>query len=242
VAKAPRFASREEYEAWKRERSGASPAAVEAPPAPGAASKCGTCGAPLPYDLATCAVCRPDPIEAVAYDGGDSGLELMERPPRRQTVLPPLAEEPPPLAHPEPPVGKRLPPEPSEEEQKAIGAAVAAGGFSALMTAGVSLYAMSSGGDVLGLSAAGLVDAGLVAALAFGTFRRSRFCAAGLLGFFVLGKLMLILETGRFSGIFVAGLFAWYMLGGMLATFSYQARLRDWKVVERRLGLLPGKP
>jgi len=230
VAKAPRFASREEYEAWKRERSGASPAAAaEAPPAPGAASKCGTCGAPLPYDLATCAVCRPDPIEAAAYDGGDSGLELMERPPRRQTVLPPLEEEAPPLADAEPPLGKRLPPEPSEEEQKAIGAAVGAGAFSALLTGGISLYAMSSGNNVLGASAANLVDAVLIGALAFGTLRKSRVCAALMLGLFVLGKLMMILETGRFSGIFVAGLFAWYMLGGMLATFSYQARLREWK-------------
>jgi hypothetical protein len=229
VAKAPRFASREEYEAWKLERSGGSPAAAEAPPAPGAASKCGTCGAPLPYDLATCAVCRPDPIEAAAYDGGDSGLELVERPPRRQTVLPPVEEDPALLAPAGPPVGKQMPPEPSEEEQKAIGAAVGAGGFSALMTAGISLYAMSSGNEVLGASAANLVDAAVGGALAYGTARRSRICSTSMLGLFVLGKLMMILETGRFSGIFVAGLFAWYMLGGMLATFSYQSRLREWK-------------
>ncbi len=88
---------------------------------------------------------------------------------------------------------------------------------------------MSSGNDVLGLSAASLVDAALVGALAFGTFFRSRFCAAGLLGFFVLGKVVMILESGRLSGLFVAALFAWYMFGGMLATFSYHARLREWK-------------
>ena len=96
MAKAPRFASREEYEAWKRERSGGAaptPAPMGAPEV-----KCSTCGAPLPHELAVCAVCRPDPIEAAAYDGGDSGLELMERPPRRQTVLPPLEEEPAALA------------------------------------------------------------------------------------------------------------------------------------------------
>jgi hypothetical protein len=229
VAKAPRFASREEYEAWKLERSGGAAPVADAPPSPGAASKCGTCGAPLPYDLATCAICRPDPIEAAAYDGGDSGLELAEREPRRETVLPPLAEEPVDLAPEAPSLGEQLAPEPSEEEQKAIGAAVAAGGFSAVVTAGVSLYAMSSGNDVLGLSAASLVDAGLAAALAFGTWRRSRFCAAGLLGFFVLSKVIAILETGRFSGFLVTALFAWYMFGGMLATFSYQSRRREWK-------------
>jgi hypothetical protein len=227
VAKAPRFASREEYEAWKRERS----VGAAATPAPLASPeiKCDTCGAPLPHERAVCAVCRPDPIETAAYDGGDSGLELMERPARRQTVLPPLEEPPALLAPAEGSVGTSVAPEPSEEEQKAIGAAVGAGGFSALLTAGVSLYAMSSGSDVLGLSAASLIDAALVGALAFGTYRRSRFCAAGLLGFFLLGKLMMVLETGRLSGLFVTALFAWYMLGGMLATFSYQSRLREWK-------------
>jgi hypothetical protein len=226
VAKAPRFASREEYEAWKRERSGG----AAATPAPLASPeiKCDTCGAPLPHERAVCGVCRPDPIESAAYDGGDSGLELMERPPRRQTVLPPV-EEPPQFAPAEAPVGALAAPEPTEEEQKAIGAAVGAGGFSALLTAGVSLYALNSGSDVLGLSASSLVDAALVAALAFGTYRKSRLCAAGLLGFFLLGKVIMILETGRLSGLFVTALFAWYMLGGMLATFRYQSRLREWK-------------
>jgi hypothetical protein len=227
VAKAPRFASREEYEAWKRERSGG----AAATPAPLASPeiKCDTCGAPLPHERAVCGVCRPDPIETAAYDGGDSGLELMERPARRQTVLPPMEEPLETFAPSQSPAGERARPEPSEQEAKAIGAAVGAGGFSALLTAGVSLYAMSSGSDVLGLSAASLIDAALVAALCFGTYRRSRLCSAGLLGFFLLGKVMMVLETGRFSGLFVTALFAWYMFGGMLATFSYQSRLREWK-------------
>jgi hypothetical protein len=227
VAKAPRFASREEYEAWKRERSGGAaptPAPMAAPEV-----KCTRCGAPLPHERAVCAVCRPDPIEAAAYEGGDSGLELMERPPRRQTVLPPLEAEPAQLAPAEAPQGEALRPEPSEEEQKRIGAAVGAGGFSALMTAGVSLYAMSSGSDVLGLSASSLIDAALMGGLAFGTLRRSRICAAAMLGLFLLSKIMMVLETGRSSGLFVTALFAWYMLGGMLATFSFQARVGEWK-------------
>jgi hypothetical protein len=227
VAKAPRFASREEYEAWKRERSGGaaeSPAPLAAPEI-----KCDGCGAPLPHERAVCAVCRPDPIESAAFDGGDSGLELMERPARRQTVLPPVEEPLETFAPAQAPAGSMASPEPSDEEQKAIGAAVGAGAFSALVTAGVSLYAMSSGSDVLGLSASSLVDAVLVAALSFGTYRKSRLCAAGLLGFFLLGKVIMILETGRLSGLFVTALFAWYMLGGMLATFSYQSRLREWK-------------
>jgi hypothetical protein len=93
----------------------------------------------------------------------------------------------------------------------------------------VTVIAMVSGGDGMGDGAWNLVDVGLIALLAFGIYKRSRTAATVMLAYFVLSKILIMMETGKPSGLVVGLLFALFYFRAMTATYRYHRFARDWK-------------
>ena len=93
----------------------------------------------------------------------------------------------------------------------------------------VTVIAMASGGDGLGDGAWNLVDVGLIALLAFGIYKRSRTAATIMLAYFVLSKILIMVETGKPSGLVVGLLFAIFYFRAMTATYRYHRFVSDWK-------------
>jgi hypothetical protein len=92
-----------------------------------------------------------------------------------------------------------------------------------------TVIAMASGGDGLGDGAWNLVDVGLIALLAFGIYKRSRTAATIMLAYFVLSKILIMVETGKPSGLVVGLLFAIFYFRAMTATYRYHRFVSDWK-------------
>lgn len=78
-----------------------------------------------------------------------------------------------------------------------------------------------AGAEILQLNAWNFIDVGLIFGLAFGLYKRSRACAVVLLVYFVLGKIMFIIETGNISGIILSIVFAYFYYQGIVGTFAY---------------------
>ena len=92
--------------------------------------------------------------------------------------------------------------------------------FSAAMTLGATLLAMS-GTEVLGFSAWELFDVALILILAFGIYKKSRTCAVLMLVYFISAKIILMMETGKPSGLVVGLLFAIFYWQAVVGTFAF---------------------
>ncbi|UWX04029.1 hypothetical protein H1235_00350 [Pseudoxanthomonas sp. NC8] len=82
---------------------------------------------------------------------------------------------------------------------------------SACITLAATLIAMS-GTDIVGFSAQQLVDVALICALAFGIYRKSRACAVIMFGYFVLSKIMQVMQAG--AGVVPGARFRLLLLAG----------------------------
>lgn len=109
-----------------------------------------------------------------------------------------------------------VPPEIAKKIRSAWIAACISGAITLLLT----LVAMS-GTALLGLDAWSLVDVALIFGLAFGISRKSRVCAVLMLGYFVLSKILMMVETGQPSGLLLAVVFGYYFWQGVHGTFAY---------------------
>ena len=100
---------------------------------------------------------------------------------------------------------------------------------SCAMTLIVTLIALS--GDSAGNTddAWNFVDVALIAGLAFGIYKRSRTAATLMLAYFVLSKVLIMIDTGKPSGLVLGLLFAIFYFRAMTATFRYHRFLREWK-------------
>lgn len=76
-----------------------------------------------------------------------------------------------------------------------------------------------------GLDTWSLIDVALIAGLAYGVYRKNRFCALGLLIYFVLSKFILAATSGQFAGGVVSLLFAYFYFQGTRATFQMHKHL-----------------
>lgn len=101
-----------------------------------------------------------------------------------------------------------------------IAAAISAG-----MTLLVTLLAMS-GASVGSFSAWNMVDVVLIAGLAYGIRRRSRACATIMLGYFVLSKILIVVQTGKPTGVLVGLIFIYFLWQGVSGTFAYHRLLQ----------------
>jgi hypothetical protein len=108
---------------------------------------------------------------------------------------------------------------PDDIRKKIKGASIAAA-ISGSITLVVTLIAMS-GTDILGFSAWELVDVALIFGLAFGIYKKSRTCAVAMLLYFVVSKIILMVESGKPSGLLWAAIFIYYYWQGVSGTFAY---------------------
>jgi hypothetical protein len=101
--------------------------------------------------------------------------------------------------------------------------------ISGAMTLLVTLVSLGGAGREIGYDAWNLVDVGLIALLAFGIYKRSRTAATIMLLYFVLSKILVMVETGKPSGLVLGLVFAIFYFRAMTATYRYHRFLRDWK-------------
>lgn len=100
---------------------------------------------------------------------------------------------------------------------------------SGAMTLLVVLLAMRGGDSGLGFDAWNLVDVGLIAVLAFGIHKRSRTAATLMFLYFVLSKILIMVETGQPSGLVLGLVFAIFYFRAMVATYRYHGFVKAWK-------------
>jgi hypothetical protein len=103
---------------------------------------------------------------------------------------------------------------------KKIKSAWIAACISGVITLVVTLIAIS-GTELLGFDAWSLLDVGMIFALAFGIYKRSRACAVTMLAYFVVSKIILMAESGKPSGLLMALIFGYYFWQGVQGTFIY---------------------
>jgi serine/threonine-protein kinase len=111
-------------------------------------------------------------------------------------------------------------PEIPEDIRKKIKSAWVAAAISGSITLVVTLISMS-GTDILGFSAWELIDVGLIFGLAFGIYRKSRACAVVMLSYFIISKIILMVESGKPSGVVLSIIFIYYFWQGVSGTFAY---------------------
>lgn len=97
--------------------------------------------------------------------------------------------------------------------------------ISGTLTLVVTLVSMS-GTQILGTGAWNLVDVALIFGLAYGIKRNSRVCAVLMLAYFLMSKILVVVETGQFQGGLLALIFVYYYLRGAIATFKYHALIQ----------------
>jgi len=135
-----------------------------------------------------------------------------------------------PYSPPASPVMDPPPPEVPSEILKKIKQAWVAALFSAGLTLIFTLVAMS-GTKILGLSAWNFLDVALILGLAFGIYKKSRTCAVLMFIYFVISKIFVMAETGRFTGGIVGALiFGYFFWQGIAGTFAYHKLIKRSKL------------
>jgi len=118
-----------------------------------------------------------------------------------------------------------------EDALKRIKTAWIAGIISASMTLIASLlplFGISMAGFNLSGILLNIVGALLTGALAFGIYRKSRICAAGLFGYFLFWKIIFLLKYGLiFSGMWVGLIFLFCFVQGVRGTFEWHSLERE---------------
>lgn len=67
------------------------------------------------------------------------------------------------------------------------------------------------------------VDVALIFGLAFGIYRNSRTAATLMFGYFLLSKIMIMMETGKPTGLVLAIVFLIFYFRAMVATFRFHS-------------------
>lgn len=113
-----------------------------------------------------------------------------------------------------------------EEIHKQIKQAWVAAVVSGCMTLVVVLIAMS-GTKILNYSAWELIDVAFVFGMAFGIYKKSRACAVLMFIYFVVSKILLMIETGKPTGVVLAVVFIYFFWQGVIGTFAYRKLIRS---------------
>jgi tetratricopeptide (TPR) repeat protein len=72
-----------------------------------------------------------------------------------------------------------------------------------------------------------LFDIILIFALAYGIYKRSRICAISMFLYFLMSKIILMIEFGRPSGIVVSIIFLYFFFQAIIGTFDHHKLLRQ---------------
>lgn len=124
-----------------------------------------------------------------------------------------------PYAAPTTPVADVTPDIPADIAKKIKGAWVA-GCISGVMTLALTLFVMA-GNAALGFSVWSLLDVVMIFGLAFGIYKKSRICAVVMLLYFVVSKVVLMMESPAASGLLVSLVFLYYYAQGVAGTFAF---------------------
>ncbi|WP_269790598.1 hypothetical protein [Stenotrophomonas sp. Iso1] len=92
----------------------------------------------------------------------------------------------------------------------------------------VSMTSVSDSSEPV-FSAWNFVDVALIAALAFGIYKRSRTAATIMFVYFVLSKILIMLDTGLPTGLILGLVFATFYFRAMTATYRYHRLLKEWQ-------------
>lgn len=96
--------------------------------------------------------------------------------------------------------------------------------IAALFSGGVTLVftlVVMSGTEIKGMSAWQLIDVGIILALAFGIYKKSRACAVAMFVYFIASKIIIIAETGQANGAIMGIIFGIFFWKGIAGTFAY---------------------
>jgi hypothetical protein len=115
-----------------------------------------------------------------------------------------------------------------DEVLKKIKHAWIAATISGSITLSVTVFAIF-GNSILGFSAWELIDVAFIFGLAFGIYKKSRTCAVLMLIYFIGAKILIMLETGKPSGLIMAIVFIYYFAQGVAGTFEYHKLVREQK-------------
>lgn len=108
-----------------------------------------------------------------------------------------------------------------QQAEKAIKNAWIAGIISTVMTLLMTL--------LLGLGWIGFIDVFIAGGLTFGIYKKSRAAAVAMLLYFVISQIVLRLEIGFSSSMFLAFVFAYYYAQGVRGTFAYHKFRSFWQ-------------
>ena len=124
-----------------------------------------------------------------------------------------------------------------EKAEKHIKTAWIAGTISAALT---FIYALAGTYNddfryKFGLDTWALLDVALIAGLTYGIYRKNRFCALGLLIYFVISKFVSAASSGQFAGGFFALLFAYFYLQGTIAAFKiHKHKIETGEIIKKK--------
>lgn len=94
---------------------------------------------------------------------------------------------------------------------------------SGVFTLAITLVAMAAGSRHSLFNAWNLVDVALIAGLGYGIYRKSRTAATLMFAYFLLSKILVIVETGKPNGLVLGIIFLIFYFRAMTATFRYHA-------------------
>jgi len=100
--------------------------------------------------------------------------------------------------------------------------------ISCALTLGLTLYTVYVSQDDP-FAAWNFVDVGLIAAFAFGIWRKSRVAATMMFAYFLFSKILELVDTGKPGGILLTIAFAYYFYKAMRATYRYHRFLKQWR-------------
>lgn len=130
-----------------------------------------------------------------------------------------------PYAAPQATVADAPEPRVPEEVAKKIRGAWIAAVVSGALTLIIALVAIG-GTAIAGINAWNLVDVALIFGLAWGIYRKSRACAVIMLIYFVVSKILFIIETGKPGGVVLSLIFIYYFWKGVQGTYEYHRIVR----------------
>jgi serine/threonine-protein kinase len=117
-------------------------------------------------------------------------------------------------------------PEVPDEVLKKIKGAWVAGIISGVVTFLFTLAALN-GAKAAGFNAWNFIDVVLIFGLAFGIYKKSRACAVSMMIYFVVSKILIVVETGSFGGSVMAIIFIYYYAQGISGTFAYHKLMKE---------------
>lgn len=130
-----------------------------------------------------------------------------------------------------PPGTEVLMPETAQEVPAATLKKIRNAWIAGLVSAAVTLIFVLiavAGTSLIGMSVYQLFDVAVILGLAFGIYKKSRICAVLMLAYFVWAKIVLIrLGHANGSGLFMAAVFFYFYLQGVIGTFAYHRYLKQ---------------